>query len=136
LLNILTLDIEFQDKENIIQTDYTLGAAATLDQLTFIYDVINFTGEDRDQATTPTFGATWTNLLNGRNKISRCYIKIPAGSTEFTHKFTGFTAPFSTSISFSKRTLISITPYARKPFELTAADLNLISDYTLKGWRT
>lgn len=131
LAQYLTLDIEFQDKENVVQTDYTLGAAATLDQLTFVYDVINFTGADRDQATTPTFTARGQTFLMEETK-SQDGIIIPAGSTEFTHKFTGFTAPFSNIYFLFQKNSELITPYARKPFEITAADINLISDYTLK----
>ena len=131
LAQYLTLDIEFQDKENVVQTDYTLGAAATLDNLTFVYDVINFTGADRDQATTPTFTQRGQTFLMEETK-SQDYVKIPAGATSFSHKFTGFTAPFSNIYAVFQPYSEINTPYARKPFEITTADLNRITDYNLK----
>lgn len=131
LAQYLTLDIEFQDKENVVQTDYTLGATATLNSLTFVYDVINFTGSDRDQATTPTFTARGQTFLIEETK-SQDYVKIPAASTSFSYKFTGFTAPFSNIYALFQPYANISTSYTRKPFELTAADLNLISDYNLK----
>jgi len=63
LAQYLTVDIDFDSKENIVQTDYTNGAAATLNSLTYVYDVINFTGNDRDQASQPTFGPRGQTFL-------------------------------------------------------------------------
>jgi len=131
LAQYLTVDIDFDSKENIVQTDYTNGAAATLNSLTYVYDVINFTGNDRDQASQPTFGPRGQTFLIEETK-SQDYVKIASGLSEFTYKFTGFTAPFS-SIYFLLQPMANVTTnYQRKPFELTASDLNLISEYTLK----
>lgn len=131
LAQYLTVDIDIDSKENVVQTDYTNGATATLDSLTYVYDVINFTGNDRDQATQPTMTARGQTFLMEETK-SQDYIKIPAGLSEFTYKITGFTAPFSSIYGLFQKYADLITNYQRKPFELTAADLNLISEYSIK----
>lgn len=124
-----TLDIN--DLGNIIQTDYTNGATATITQIRPVYDVINFTGSDRDESTAPTFTARGQTYLFEETKNTG-YVTIPAGSTQFNYRFQGFTQPFS-SIYFTFQPASDVTTLNnKKPFELTASDFKLLQSYNIK----
>lgn len=135
VITALAQELEFKldvnELANVIQTDYTQGATGTITKARPIYDVLNFTGMDRDQATQPTFTSRGQTFLIEETK-SESYITIPAGSQTYSHKFAGFTAPFS-SIYFTFQKASDITTVNnKKPFELLASDFALIDKFNLK----
>lgn len=129
----LRIKLDLGAVNEIVQTDYTNGASVTVTGARFIHEYINFTGQDRDQATAPTMSARGTTfLIEQTNNGSMGYYTLASGGTKFTVPFTGFTAPWHSIYIPLQKAADVTTPYAKKPFELSLADFNNIKSIQLR----
>lgn len=131
LSNKLKITLNFANLQDIVQTDYTGGATATIQKVEFIYDVINLTGIERDQFAQRVFtdeGETYLfeethNVLN---------YKIPAGVSDFKIPLNQMQLPFSTVYGFIQKYSDVSTVNQKKPLEFNLDDYALVSETRLK----
>lgn len=131
LSNKLKLTLDIAALDNIIQTDYTNGATATIQKVEFIYDVLNVTGPERDEFAEQTFSPEGMAYLFEETHGVLNY-KIPAGSTEFKVPLNSLILPWSTGYGFFQKYSDVNTPKGNKTFEYDPADLNKITVAALR----
>jgi len=132
LANKLKTTLNFANLQDVIQTDYSLGATATISKVEFVYDVINVTGEERNQFTALTMQSEGITYLGEEMHVPKKSFKIPAGETSYPLKIEGLLLPFSSVYFYIQKNSDVITPFYKKPFELALADFNLITLAELK----
>lgn len=131
LANKLKITMNFANLQDVVQTDYTGGASASIQKVEFIYDVLNVTGTERDQFAETTFTPEGMSYLFEETHSVVNY-KIPAGSTDFKVPLTQFVLPWSTGYGFFQKYADVNTLNAKKPFEFSISDLALITEARLQ----
>lgn len=134
LSQFLQVDITFANLSDIVQTDFAGGATATIQSIKWVYDMIQTTGKDRDEASNPVLRTARgkTFLIEQTNSAALGYQKIAAGSTEAVINLTGLTAPWSTIYVMLQNYADVTTAFAKKPFDLPLSLFNNVATY---AWR-
>lgn len=127
----LNLTIRLATPADFLQTDYTNNATVPLNSIEFVYDVINFTGAEREQRnklTKTTRGLTY--LYEDTHTIKN--LNFPAGQAEYSVKIEGLNLPFTAVYGLFQPTADLTTAYQKKLFEPSLSDINLISEAYLR----
>lgn len=132
LANKLKFKVTLAAAQDFVQTDFTNQATVSLTSAQSVFEVINTTGTDRDSFSKLTFTpAGQTYLFEEKHDIA--YQTLAAASVKSVVDLKGYVLPFSSQYYLFQRAADLTTPWAKKPFELSAADFQTyIQSLTIK----
>lgn len=134
LSQLLKIEIDLAAATDVIQSDYP-DVTASISSAKFVYDMIQTTGADRDEASLPLISNPkgMTFLIEQTNSSAMGYTKIPIGSTSAKIDLKGFTMPFASIYATIQNSSQIYGPsYTKDPYRLPLALFNNIKKYE---WR-
>lgn len=134
LSQLLTVQVDLAAKENVIQSDYS-SVTGNIVSVKWIYDMIQTTGADRDEATMPVLANPkgQSFLIEQTNSATMGYTKIPAGVSSYAIELKGFTAPWATIYAtIQNGSQLYGGPYTQSPYNLPLALFNNIKKYSFR----
>jgi hypothetical protein len=128
--NKLKITLDIANLQDIVQTDYT-SASATINKVTWIYDIINVSGTERDSFQRyPMSEEGVTYLFEDTHSIKN--YKLTAGTDEYIIPLNGLSLPFSSAYAILQPYVDVSTPYAKKKFEPPLATILTVSEAILR----